>query len=280
MKRRLYHQAGPVRFAAPPAATRWWEGRLRALADTVIPLLPSCGLSSGPDPPRHNGRNMPPFPGGCYNALPSGDAFTDDRKGAPLRDRFSLWLGPILASGLIRMMRLLLRLTHVGENVVLDLHQAGRPYVHAFYHDQLLMMTYSYLGQRYGRRLVVLSSRHRDGEYVSRTLERFGHQMVRGSTGRGAVAGLKEMIRHLRDGRDVAFATDGPRGPRHQVQMGAIEAARLGRAPLVPVVFAASKKKLSDPGTPSRSRCHSPGPSSSTVTQSRFRSTQTATSWS
>jgi hypothetical protein len=174
----------------------------------------------------------------------------------------------------------LLRWTRVSENVVLDLHQAGRPYVHAFYHDQLLMMTYSYLGQRHGRRLVVLSSRHRDGEYVSRTLERFGHEMVRGSTGRGGVAGLKEMIRHLRDGRDVAFATDGPRGPRHQVQMGAIEAARLGRAPLVPVVFAASKKKLSDPGTPSRSRCHSPGPSSSTVMQSRSRSTQTAISWS
>jgi lysophospholipid acyltransferase (LPLAT)-like uncharacterized protein len=104
------------------------------------------------------------------------------------------------------------------------------------------MMTYSYLGQTHGRRLVVLSSRHRDGEYVSRTLERFGHQMVRGSTGRGGVAGLKEIIRHLRNGRDVAFATDGPRGPRHSVQMGAIEAARLGRAPIVPVAFAASEK--------------------------------------
>ncbi len=129
--------------------------------------------------------------------------FTDDRKGVPLSDRVSLWLGPILASGLIRTMRHLLRWTRVRENVVLDLHQAGRPYVHAFYHDQLLMMTYSYLGQRHGRRLVVLSSLHRDGEYVSRTLERFGHQMVRGSTRRGGVAGLKEMIRHLRDGRDV-----------------------------------------------------------------------------
>lgn len=197
-----------------------------------------------------------------------------------MSDRFSLWLGPILASGLIRTIRHLLRLTRVRENVVLDLHQAGRPYVHAFYHDQLLMMTYSYLGQRHGRRLVVLSSRHRDGEYVSRTLERFGHQVVRGSTGRGGVAGLKEMIRHLREGRDVAFATDGPRGPRHHVQMGAIEAARLGRAPLVPVVFAASKKKLSDPGTLSRSRCPSPGPSLSTVMQSRSLSAQTALSWS
>jgi lysophospholipid acyltransferase (LPLAT)-like uncharacterized protein len=152
-------------------------------------------------------------------------------------------MGPILASALVRTLRRLLRWTSVNECAVLDLHRAKRPYVHAFYHDQLLMMTYSYLGQAHGRRLVVLSSRHRDGEYVSRTLERFGHQMVRGSTGRGGVAGLKEMVRHLRNGRDVALATDGPRGPRHHVQMGAIEAARLGRAPIVPVAFAASGKK-------------------------------------
>ncbi len=184
-----------------------------------------------------------------------------------------------LASGLIRVLRLLLRWTSVNESAVIDLHRAGRPYVHAFYHDQLLMMTYSYLGQRFGRRLVVLSSRHRDGEYVSRTLERFGHRMVRGSTGRGGVAGLKEMIRHLRDGRDVAFATDGPRGPRHQVQMGAVEAARLGRAPLVPVAFGASKKKLSVPGMPSRSRSRSRRRSSFMVIRSRSRSTPTAGRW-
>jgi lysophospholipid acyltransferase (LPLAT)-like uncharacterized protein len=197
-----------------------------------------------------------------------------------LSDRFSLWLGPILASGLIRTMRHLLRWTGVGENVVLELHRANRPYVHAFYHDQLLMMTYSYLGQRHGRRLVVLSSRHRDGEYVSRTLERFGHEMVRGSTGRGGVAGLKEMIHHLRDGRDVAFATDGPRGPRHQVQMGAIESARLGHAPLVPVALGFSKKKLFVLGTPFRFRCRSQRPPSSTVIRSKSPSMPTATPWS
>ena len=197
----------------------------------------------------------------------------------PLSERFTLWLGPILASGLIRALRRTIRWTRVNEGVVLELHRVTRPYVHAFYHDQLMMMTYSYLGQTHGRRLVVLSSRHRDGEYVSRTLERFGHQMVRGSTGRGGVAGLKEMIRHLRAGRDVAFATDGPRGPRHRVQMGAIEAARLGRAPLVPVAFAASKKKPCGPGTLFRSRSRSGRPSSSTVNRSWSRPMPTARPW-
>jgi lysophospholipid acyltransferase (LPLAT)-like uncharacterized protein len=196
-----------------------------------------------------------------------------------LGDRLSLWLGPILASALVRFLHRTLRWTVVRDRVVLDLHQAKQPYVHAFYHDQLLMMTYSYLGRAYGRRLVVLSSRHRDGEYVSRTLERFGHQMVRGSTGRGGVAGLKEMIRHVRGGRDIAFATDGPRGPRHRVQMGVIEAARLGRAPIVPVAFAASKKKHFGPGTRSRSRSRWLARSSPTASRSRCLRTPAARGW-
>lgn len=188
---------------------------------------------------------------------------------APISGRLSLWLGPILASGLIRALRRLLRFSYVNDGVVRALHQEGRAYIHAFYHDQLLLMTYSYLGGERGRRLAVLSSRHRDGEYVSRTLERFRHVMVRGSTGRGGVAGLREMIRHLRAGRDAAFATDGPRGPRHQVQIGVIEAARLGGAPVVPVAFACSKKKLCAPGIPSRSPCLPGGRSSFTVSRSR-----------
>ena len=203
----------------------------------------------------------------------------NDRSAIAVRRRLSLWLGPIVASGLIRALRRLLRFSYVNDAVVRALHREGRAYVHAFYHDQLLMMTYSYLGQERGRQLAVLSSRHRDGEYVSRTLERFGHLMVRGSTGRGGAAGLKEMIRHLRAGRDAAFATDGPRGPRHQVQIGVIEAARLGRAPVVPVAFASSKKKLFDPGMPSRSRCLRPAQCSSTASRYASVPTQTGRPW-
>ena len=181
------------------------------------------------------------------------------------KHRLGLLAGPVLASGLIRALRRLMRWRHLDREPVLELHRRGLPYVHAFFHDQLLMMTYSYAGAPFGRRLAVLSSRHRDGEYVSRTLERFGHLMVRGSTGRGAVGGLKEMIRHLRQGRDAAFATDGPRGPRHRVQIGVIEAARLGAAPIVPVAFAASKKKPCARGTHSRSRSRARSASSCTA---------------
>lgn len=177
-----------------------------------------------------------------------------------------LAFGPLLASGLIRALRLLMRWQWVNEEAVLKQHRARKPYVHAFFHDQLLMMTYSYLGRRWDRRLSVLASRHRDGEYVARTLERFGHVLVRGSSGHGGAGGLRQMVRNLKSGLDAAFATDGPRGPRRRVQIGVIEAARLADAPIVPVAFAASKKKPCAPGTASRSRCRSRAGSSSMAT--------------
>ena len=188
-----------------------------------------------------------------------------------------LAVGPVLASGLIRTLRRLMRWRTVNEDAVLRQHRQGRPYLHAFFHDQLLMMTYSYRGQSFGRRLAVLASRHRDGEYVARTLERFGHVLVRGSTGRGGAGGLREMIRHLQAGRDAAFATDGPRGPRHRVQIGVIEAARLGSAPIVPVAFGASKKKLCARGIASRFPGPAPAASSSTAIRSWCRTAPAVT---
>src|SRR5262245_66547714 len=197
-----------------------------------------------------------------------------------VKSRLALAAAPRVASALIRTLRPLLRWTVIGDEIVLAQHRSGQPYVHAFFHDQLLMMTYSYRGAAFGRRLAVLASRHRDGEYVSRTLERFGHQMVRGSTGRGGMSGLRQMVRLLRAGRDAAFATDGPRGPRHQVQIGVIEAARLGGAPIVPVAFAASVKKNSVRGTASRSPVHWRVPPSSLVRRSQCRPPPIAASWS
>ena len=192
-------------------------------------------------------------------------------------DRIVRALVPRVASGFMRALHATLRWTTVGESTVLDLHRAGRPYVHAFFHDQLLLMTWSYRGAEFGRRLAVLASRHRDGEYIAGTLERFGHRLVRGSTGRGGVSGLREMVRRLRAGDDAAFAVDGPRGPRHVAQIGAIEAARLAGAPIVPVAFAASGKKNSIPGIASRFRARSRAAFSSTARRSTFLPAPAAT---
>jgi hypothetical protein len=71
--------------------------------------------------------------------------------------------------------------------------------------------------------------------------ERLGYRPVRGSTSRGGREGLVELEAHLREGRSVALTPDGPRGPRHQAQIGALVlAARTGK-PILPVSAASAR---------------------------------------
>jgi lysophospholipid acyltransferase (LPLAT)-like uncharacterized protein len=144
-------------------------------------------------------------------------------------------LAPLLASLSIRCLRATMRIRHEGREGLEALEAAGRNYILAFWHGRLLMMPYAYRG----RRMAIMISRHKDGELIARTMRRFGHAAIRGSTTRGGAEALRAVVRKLHSGWDVGITPDGPRGPRFQVQSGVIQAARLGGVPIVPVAFAA-----------------------------------------
>ncbi|MGC9314091.1 MAG: lysophospholipid acyltransferase family protein [bacterium] len=91
------------------------------------------------------------------------------------------------------------------------------------------------------RGIVVLVSRSFDGEITSRVLHKMGFRTIRGSTTRGAMQSLREVITELNNNSYVAFTPDGPKGPSEVAQIGASAAARLGNAPLVAVATASSK---------------------------------------
>lgn len=113
--------------------------------------------------------------------------------------------------------------------------------VYLLWHSRILLgaATQKGLGLR------VLISLHGDGEYIARTVERLGFRAVRGSSTRGGSRALRELIGELRAGNDVAVTPDGPKGPRFRVQRGAIEAASVTGAPIVPVgLDCRSRKRL------------------------------------
>jgi len=150
-------------------------------------------------------------------------------------ERFALALVPPLAAWIIRALHATMRIRHVGREALDRLEAAGERYIHAFWHGRLLLMSYSYRGPR----ITILISKHTDGEYISRTMERLGYHCTRGSTTRGGASALRAVVRRIREGYDLGITPDGPKGPRHRVQAGVIEAARLTGAPIVPVTFSA-----------------------------------------
>ena len=154
---------------------------------------------------------------------------------SPLAERMAVAVVPVLATGLVRFLHRTLRVRHIGREALDALEAKGQRYIHAFWHGRLLLMPYSYRGPR----IAILISQHRDGEYISRTMERMGFDTIRGSTTRGGATALRQAVRRIRDGWDLGITPDGPRGPRYQVQPGAIEVARLSGVPVVPVTFSA-----------------------------------------
>ncbi len=93
-------------------------------------------------------------------------------------------------------------------------------------------------------RVGMMVSQHRDGEFIARAVKLFGIDSLRGSTTRGSLSALRGMVRFYRTGANLAITPDGPQGPRHVVQMGVIELARQTGAPIFPVTYGASCKKV------------------------------------
>ena len=137
-----------------------------------------------------------------------------------------------------------------GAEPVDQLYAQGKRMIIAFWHGQQLMMPLAYRG--IGAHILI--SQHRDGEMISRIVKRFGFGAVRGSSTRGGVVALRQLIRLGRSGVDLVVTPDGPKGPRHVVQKGVIQLAQVTGLPIVPLTFACSKKKSSPVGT--SSSCH------------------------
>jgi lysophospholipid acyltransferase (LPLAT)-like uncharacterized protein len=156
----------------------------------------------------------------------------------------ALLVVPLLAALWIRLTRATTRIAYKNREVLEGLRSGRRPVILAFWHGRLFLMPYAYPGSR----IAILISEHRDGELISRTMERFGFVTARGSSTRRGAMGLREILRRMQDGFDAAFTPDGPRGPREVVQMGVIAAARLSGAPILPVAYSCSKKNSSRRG--------------------------------
>jgi lysophospholipid acyltransferase (LPLAT)-like uncharacterized protein len=89
---------------------------------------------------------------------------------------------------------------------------------------------------------MIMFSRSKDGEYLTRFAQKFGVQPARGSSSRGGAEGLKEMITHLKGGgKACATVMDGPRGPARVAKKGLIVLAMETGVPLIPIIWSARR---------------------------------------
>ena len=116
-----------------------------------------------------------------------------------------------------------------------------RPFILCFWHGRLLMMPYSW---DFSRTIHLLTSRHRDGQLIAKTVSHFGFDSISGSSSKGGFIALRAMLKCLSLGKSIGLTPDGPRGPRMRVSNGVIDLARVSGAPIIPVTFSVNNGKL------------------------------------
>jgi hypothetical protein len=150
--------------------------------------------------------------------------------------RLLVALAAALGTLLIRLLGASWRIRREGPDLAREARAGGRRFVAAFWHNRILGCCWHFRGMG----VTVLISRHRDGEIIARIAERLGHRTARGSSTRGAVAGLKGLLDAAKEG-DVAITPDGPRGPVYRLQPGLVDvAARTGHTVIL-IAWAADR---------------------------------------
>jgi lysophospholipid acyltransferase (LPLAT)-like uncharacterized protein len=107
---------------------------------------------------------------------------------------------------------------------------SGRFPVMAFWHGRILPALYYF--RRRG--IVVITSDNFDGEWMAKIIHRFGYMTARGSTSRNAARAALRAKRRMEEGRPVGLTVDGPRGPAHVAQPGALWLAKVTGNPVLP----------------------------------------------
>ena len=114
---------------------------------------------------------------------------------------------------------------------------AGERCIFAFWHARLLPLVYTHRFRRIG----VLISRHRNGEWIARIIESLGFETARGSSTRGGEEAVRDMLRLAEAKHLLAVTPDGPRGPAERVKPGLVYLASRTGFPIVPVATASSR---------------------------------------
>lgn len=138
---------------------------------------------------------------------------------------------------LIKLIGATLKYEAVGVENFDKIADAGKTPIMTFWHNRIFTATHYFRN----RGIVVITSQSFDGEYIARFIQRFGYGAVRGSSTRGGVGALVEMIRLSKKGLPMGFSIDGPKGPKYIAKSGACLLAKKTGNPLLPFMVETEK---------------------------------------
>ena len=160
-----------------------------------------------------------------------------DLSGYSFKQRLLIRLADWVFYLLIKFIGKTIRTEIEGAENYAAIEKAGKLPIICFWHNRIFLGTYFHRN----RRIVVITSQSFDGEYIARFIQRFGYGAIRGSSTRGGVGALVEMIRLMKNGLATSFSIDGPKGPRYVAKSGACLLAKKTGNPMLPLLVETEK---------------------------------------
>ncbi len=149
-------------------------------------------------------------------------------------------LVPPLAVGLARLLVLTLRFRLVDPAGVTR-GAVPNPAIWLFWHNEIFIAPFAIGRFAPERQGAVLTSPSRDGDLLAGVMRQFGIRSIRGSSSRRGGTALRELAAAVAAGDNIAITPDGPRGPVHRLQPGAVKLAQLTGAPLLLTAYRYSR---------------------------------------
>ncbi len=140
------------------------------------------------------------------------------------------WLVVSLLVILIRLIGITIRVRQLNKKFLINSLQKHGGVILATWHQNIFFSIWLLRNKD----LTALISNSEDGEIIFKVFKNFGFSTVRGSTTRGGIPALKQLMRLLNIGKTVAITPDGPLGPPEKIQSGVVLLAKYANVPIIP----------------------------------------------
>lgn len=142
----------------------------------------------------------------------------------------------VIVSYILKFWNLFIRVEIIIPEETEKIISENNGFILAGWHNQILSLTphcSNYLQKKRNIKVTPLVSHSKDGEYIYETFLRFGMESVRGSSSRGGAAGLRALVKTIKENRVPIFTPDGPRGPIYKLQPGVVQIASMTGVPVL-----------------------------------------------
>ncbi|MBN2039229.1 MAG: lysophospholipid acyltransferase family protein [Spirochaetes bacterium] len=143
------------------------------------------------------------------------------------------------ASCFVRLLYLTYRIKIINENFESGILGKSCKPIYVSWH-QRFFPGIMFLSKR--KPIAIIVSPSKDGDLISKIVERFGWSAIRGSSSRGGSKAYREIKELAKKSYSLGHIVDGPRGPFGVIKPGLMMLAGKLGMPVLPVIISAEKK--------------------------------------